>query len=321
MHSQLHSPGHPLKGYLLSHDDSLINEILSAFPHSNAIDWIITADVGSVMEGLLLTPPDIILVDINLPGVGGLSVVQLIKGENVYRPVSVVLCLSDEDVRNQALEWSKVEVDDLLFFPTANPERLRARLEVALSRASRNVDTNPLTHLPGNTSIIRFIQRLIEDGVNFGLAYADLDNFKSFNDKYGFARGDEILMLTGRLIASMVKEMNCIPSFTGHVGGDDFVFVLPDDQIEECCRRTLRTFDAVMPGFYDEEDRAAGKIISTDRQDRVCSFPLMSVSVAVVFNINGSLQHYGEASERASALKKFAKSKPGSVYVLDRRKP
>ena len=128
-------------------------------------------------------------------------------------------------------------------------------------------------------------------------------------------------MLTGRLIASTVREMNCLPSFTGHVGGDDFVFVLPDDQIEECCRRVLRTFDAVMPGFYDEEDRAAGKIISTDRQGRICSFPLMSVSVAVVFNINGSLQHYGEASERASALKKYAKSKPGSVYVLDRRKP
>lgn len=319
MDSQHHKTGLPLKGYLLSHDDSLVDEILAVFPQGT-IDWVITADVSSVMESLLLSPPDIILVDINLPGTGGLQVVQLIKGENVYRPVSVVLCLSDEDAHARALEWSKIEVDDLLFFPNANPERLRARLEVALARVSRNVDTNPLTHLPGNTAIIRYIQKLIEDGTNFGLAYADLDSFKSFNDKYGFARGDEILMLTGRLIASTVREMNCLPSFTGHVGGDDFVFVLPDDQIEECCRRVLRTFDAVMPGFYDEEDRAAGKIISTDRQGRICSFPLMSVSVAVVFNINGSLQHYGEASERASALKKYAKSKPGSVYVLDRRK-
>ncbi len=314
MHT-LNRTGHPLKGYLLSSNDSLISEVLAVFPQGS-LDWVITPDVGSIMERLLVSPPDIILVDINLPGLGGLPVVQLIKGENVYRPVSVVLCLSDEDVRARALEWSKIEVDDLLFFPVSSPERLRASLEVALARVSRNVDTNPLTHLPGNTAIIRYIQ----DGVNFGLAYADLDNFKSFNDKYGFARGDEILMLTGRLIASTVKEINCTPSFTGHVGGDDFVFVLPDDQIEECCRRALRTFDAVMPGFYDEEDRAAGKIISTDRQGRICSFPLMSVSVAVVFNINGSLQHYGEASERASALKKYAKSKPGSVYVLDRRK-
>ena len=319
MHAPLTKTGQALKGYLLSSDKELITEVLKVFPQG-AVNWVITPDVGSIMEHMLLTPPDIILVDINLPGLGGLNVVQLIKGENVYRPISVVLCLSDEDAAAHALDWSSIEVDDVLFFPNANPERLRACLEVAMARASRNVDTNPLTHLPGNTAIILYIQRLIENGADFGLAYADLDNFKSFNDKYGFARGDEILMLTGRLIASTVREMGCATSFTGHVGGDDFVFVLPEDQIEECCRRVLRTFDAVMPGFYDEEDRAAGKIISTDRQGRICSFPLMSVSVAVVFNINSSLQHYGEASERASSLKKYAKSKPGSVYVLDRRR-
>lgn len=319
MHAVKAKTGQHLKGYLLSSDEGLIAEVLKVFPQG-ALDWVITSDVGSVMEHMLLTPPDIILVDINLPGMGGLAVVRLIKGENVYRPVSVVLCLTDEDARSHDLEWFDIEVDDVLFFPNSNQERTRACLEVAIARASRSVDTNPLTHLPGNTAIIRYIQKLIEDGVNFGLAYADLDNFKSFNDKYGFARGDEILMLTGRLIASTVREMGCATSFTGHVGGDDFVFVLPEDQIEECCRRALRTFDAVMPGFYDEEDRAAGKIISTDRQGRICSFPLMSVSVAVVFNINGSLQHYGEASERASSLKKYAKSKPGSVYVLDRRR-
>ena len=319
MHAPLTKTGQALKGYLLSSDKELITEVLKVFPQG-VVNWVITPDVGSIMEHMLLTPPDIILVDINLPGLGGLNVVQLIKGENVYRPISVVLCLSDEDAAAHALDWSSIEVDDVLFFPNANPERLRACLEVAMARASRNVDTNPLTHLPGNTAIILYIQRLIENGADFGLAYADLDNFKSFNDKYGFARGDEILMLTGRLIASTVREMGCATSFTGHVGGDDFVFVLPEDQIEECCRRVLRTFDAVMPGFYDEEDRAAGKIISTDRQGRICSFPLMSVSVAVVFNINSSLQHYGEASERASSLKKYAKSKPGSVYVLDRRR-
>ena len=319
MHAPLTKTGQALKGYLLSSDKELITEVLKVFPQG-VVNWVITPDVGSIMEHMLLTPPDIILVDINLPGLGGLNVVQLIKGENVYRPISVVLCLSDEDAAAHALDWSSIEVDDVLFFPNANPERLRACLEVAMARASRNVDTNPLTHLPGNTAIILYIQKLIENGADFGLAYADLDNFKSFNDKYGFARGDEILMLTGRLIASTVREMGCATSFTGHVGGDDFVFVLPEDQIEECCRRVLRTFDAVMPGFYDKEDRAAGKIISTDRQGRICSFPLMSVSVAVVFNINSSLQHYGEASERASSLKKYAKSKPGSVYVLDRRR-
>ena len=118
MDSQHHKTGLPLKGYLLSHDDSLVDEILAVFPQGT-IDWVITADVSSVMESLLLSPPDIILVDINLPGTGGLQVVQLIKGENVYRPVSVVLCLSDEDAHARALEWSKIEVDDMLFFPNA----------------------------------------------------------------------------------------------------------------------------------------------------------------------------------------------------------
>ncbi len=307
-----------LKGYLLTSDESLIAEVTGLFP-PEVIEWVVTADVSSVVERLLLNPPDIIMIDIDLPGTGGLPVVQLIKGENVYRPVSVMLCLSDDAVRRHSPNWSQIDVDDILFLPVS-PERLRARLEVALARASRDVDTNPLTHLPGNTAIIRFVKKLIESGSDFGLAYADLDNFKSFNDKYGFARGDEILMLAGRLISATVKQMQCVPSFTGHVGGDDFVYVLPVDQMEECCRKIVSTFDAVMPGFYDEEDRLAGKIISTDRQGRICSFPLMSVSIAVVFSINGSLKHYGEASQRASSLKKYAKSKPGSVYVLDRRK-
>ncbi|MFO7726803.1 MAG: diguanylate cyclase response regulator, partial [Desulfonatronovibrio sp.] len=102
---------------------------------------------------------------------------------------------------------------------------------------------------------------------------------------------------------------------------DDFVFMVPPDYAENACQILIRNFDGIVPNFYDQEDRRQGYIRSTDRQGKVHDFPMMSVSIAVVFNIDGELTHYGEASEIAMNLKKIAKKKAGSNYVLDRRKP
>ena len=122
----------------------------------------------------------------------GLAVVALVKSENVYRQLPVALILDAAAVAAD-LDWAVAEVDELLIRPLTMPE-LRARIQLALARASRSMDANPLTKLPGNTSIIGRIQDRIDRREHFALAYADLDYFKSFNDKYGFSRGDEILM-------------------------------------------------------------------------------------------------------------------------------
>lgn len=320
MSDHIHNPYSsplPLKGYIVSSNTELCGQILCIWG-TNLIEWTVSDNIDQAMESLLLSPPNIVLLDMDRLGPPALEVLRLLKGENVYRTVSVVLCLNETDLEVYQLDWRTVEADDLIFLPSSFAV-IKAKLEIVLGRASRSLDTNPLTYLPGNNSIVNFVQGAIADQQDFALAYADLDNFKAFNDKYGFARGDEILMLTGRLIASTVLKQKTPISFVGHVGGDDFVFCMPLNQIEEACKKIVATFDAVVPSFYDEDDRAAGKIVSTDRQGNICNFALMGISIAIVCNINGCIKHYGQAAEAAAQVKKVAKSIPGSNYVIDRR--
>jgi diguanylate cyclase (GGDEF)-like protein len=255
------------------------------------------------------------VVDNHLPDFRGEDLVRLIKSENVYRQVPVVLCLEPSDL---PLSVARVEIDDFLVRPLQG-DVVKSRLDLAVMRASRELDANPLTRLPGNTSIIHKIQTLIDAREYFALIYADLDHFKSFNDKYGFSRGDEVLMMTARVIVNTIRGLARMHSFVGHVGGDDFVCTLPADKAEPACKALIENFDSIVPHFYDREDRIRGSIVSKNRQGHEQTFPLMAISLAVVFNTNCKLTHYGQASQIAMNLKKEAKKNPASSYVLDRR--
>ena len=274
---------------------------------------------GRKATGLLLTsPPDILIFSLNLPDMPGLDVARLFKEENIYSQVPVVLCLSLDEADGYT-DWMDFVADDFVVFPSPN-HIIRARLDLAIARPLRTLDANPLSRLPGNTSIIKQTQRLIDRNQDFALLYCDLDYFKPFNDKYGFARGDEVLMMTARIIHNAVHNQNLPVSFVGHIGGDDFVCIVPVEAAESTCKTIVSDFDSIIPQFYDAEDIARNGILSVDRQNNVRTFLLMSISIAVVFNIDGSLGHYGKASSRAVELKKVAKKFSSSSYVLDQRR-
>lgn len=307
---------------LISEDDSLATMLQELWP-AEAMHVQVMHSAAQALEQLYADPPDILVVDEHLPDMPGLEVVSAVKSENVYRQMPVVLVLSAPE-RAEGVNWSFIEADDFLLRPSS-PFEIKARLTLTLCRAHRTLDANPLSKLPGNTTILQRVQDLIDAKADFGLAYVDLDNFKSFNDKYGFSRGDEALMMTARLIVNIVREQhldgtaNMAMNFVGHVGGDDYVFILPAPIVEQACKMVCQRFDAIVPSFYDDEDRLRGGIHSTDRQGIFQDFPLMSLSIAVVINHNGKLQHAGEAATMAAALKKKAKALPGSSYVLDQR--
>jgi diguanylate cyclase (GGDEF)-like protein len=151
------------------------------------------------------------------------------------------------------------------------------------------------------------------------VAYADLDYFKAFNDKYGFSRGDEVIRMTARVITNGVREEISEGSFVGHVGGDDFLFLVPPDRVDRICEEILKNFDLIVTTFYDEEDRMKRRIETVDRQGNPATFPIMSLSIAVVTNERRTFTHFGEISAVAAEVKKYVKGKKGSNYFKDRR--
>jgi diguanylate cyclase (GGDEF)-like protein len=305
-----------LRYFLVCSNPERIAFFQSLWPQAE-VEWTAFQRGPMALEQIFNAPPDMLLVDDELPQLSGPTLVSMVKSENVYRQLPVVLCLNQESSLAR-LDFSLVEMDDFLLFPIS-PVEARSRLSLTLHRASRELDANPLTKLPGNTSIIQRIQDLIDRQEPFALAYVDLDNFKSFNDKYGFSRGDEVLMMAARVIVNTIRSFSGRLSFVGHVGGDDYVFILPPESIEAACQRIVESFDGIVPHFYDQEDQERGFILSTDRKGNMQHFAMMSLSIAVVFNTDGRLKHFGEASQIAMTLKKKAKSIPGSSYVLDRR--
>lgn len=298
--------------------DTAFRDMLAGLWPDGSVDIVHFPRGRGAIEYLYDSPPDLLIVDDELPDMPGLEVVGLVKSENVYRQLPVIFVTTPERLERDE-SWRTFEIDELLFKPLS-PISVKARVTLTLLRASRSFDANPLTRLPGNTSIISRIQDLIDRRADFALAYADLDHFKSYNDKYGFSRGDEVLMMTARIIINTVRSFGGPMAFVGHVGGDDYVFILDADHVEAACKRVVASFDAIVPNFYDPEDRERGSIESTDREGKRRVFPLMAVSIAVVFNRDGYLRHYGQASQTAMALKKKAKENPKSCYVLDQRR-
>jgi diguanylate cyclase (GGDEF)-like protein len=315
MHPTMTENG-PIQAFLISSDTCFVRQVQNIWPEQE-IEWSVFSCAGAVVEQLLTDPPALLVSDSVLPDMTGEALVSLVKSENVYRQVPTVLCMPRKDLYGD-IDWSRLEADDIVFTPFEDQE-FKARVELTLNRMSRSLDANPLTRLPGNTTIIQFIKEHIEKKRDFALGYADLDNFKAFNDKYGFFRGDEALMMAARVIVNTVRSFHGPLSFVGHVGGDDFVFALPLETVEAACKRLVASFDSIVPSFYDAADRERGSIVSKDRRGQTQTFPLMAISIAVVCNRNGSLKHYAEASAIAMQLKKKAKEDPGSVYVIDQR--
>jgi diguanylate cyclase (GGDEF)-like protein len=302
---------------LISADSELEKSLINIWP-VDAVSWHVYDKIGGAIENIFNNPPDLLVVDIKVSDMDSMELIKLVKGENVYRQVPVVLCLN-EIIPKNFNKFYKLELDDFLIRPI-NKQEAKARLSLTWNRATRALDANPLTKLPGNTSIIQKIQELIDLKQDFALGYLDLDHFKAFNDKYGFTRGDEVLMMTSRIMVNTVKSLAGIGGYVGHIGGDDFVFIVEPEKAEECCKSIITNFDSIVPRFYDLKDRIQGAIYSIDRQGQKRRFPMMAVSIAVVFNLAGCLDHYGQASHLATSLKKIAKKNPRSSYILDRRK-
>jgi diguanylate cyclase (GGDEF)-like protein len=216
------------------------------------------------------------------------------------------------------IDWEDTPVDDYFQKPF-DPRQIQSRISLIFTRAARARDANPLSRLPGNHSIMRELQTRIDKEAPFAVGYVDLDNFKSYNDKYGFLRGDEILKMTARLLTNAIRTLDSPKAFVGHVGGDDFVFIVPPDKLNSVCRELIKNFDLVVGDFYDDKDKRRGYIDSKNRKGQKERFPIVSISIAVVTNEYRPIKHLGQVSSIAAEVKRRVKSLQGSNYLKDMR--
>lgn len=184
-----------------------------------------------------------------------------------------------------------------------------------------SIDLNPLTKLPGNGIINREINRWMQGKTKFAVCYLDIDHFKSFNDKYGYLKGDIIIKETASIIQSALERYGNGNGndFIGHIGGDDFIIITTPDTVEEICQEIINSFDRFVPTVYEKKDRKNGYIEGKDRQDNIRRFPLMSVSIGVATNKTRKFKSPVQVAEIATDMKSFAKSFPGSQFKIDKR--
>jgi diguanylate cyclase (GGDEF)-like protein len=198
-------------------------------------------------------------------------------------------------------------------------DELRIRLDVLLRRSDRDVFVHPSTLLPGTVDIEAEITRRLHQSTPFGVCYADLDHFKEFNDRYSYYDGDRVIRILAKILHDVVKGVCREDGFVGHIGGDDFIFVVPAMAVNETCAEIVSIFDALVPYQYSEQDRRAGYFFGKDRRGQLHRVPLMTVSIGVVSNERRLFTSASQVSELATEMKSYAKTLTGSVYTIDRR--
>lgn len=274
-------------------------------------------NISPFFESLLFTPPDLVIYYYPKdPKSFDLLLKELKIRFNLVRlPIILVI-----DQVNSEILMDKTQIVDDFITTSQTSGELLLRIKYAFARIQRISDNNPLTGLPGNTSIQHAIKLAMESLQPLAVAYVDLDNFKAFNDYYGFTKGDEIIKNLSFILISTIDELVKRENyFIGHIGGDDFVFIVPLEMAKKVSQEIIRRFNLTLPNFIESEDWERGYFLCKNRKGHLQQFPFPSLSIAIVPVYKGKFNHIGEINVRITEVKNYVKQMPGSNYFIDRR--
>ncbi|MCX7641168.1 MAG: response regulator [Elusimicrobiales bacterium] len=280
---------------------------------------VLTAvDGNEAIEKTYQFNPDVLILDYDMPVKNGLEVASVIKSNPLYSnmPVIIVTAKTDKQTKIKGLLMG---IDDYITKPVDTDE-LIARLKMIVKRNKQVLDSNPLSKLPGNPSIQARVEKAIEKGEKFAVLYIDLNNFKAYNDVYGFEAGDNVIKTVANILVNIIMPTPNSTDFIGHIGGDDFIVITSIEKAEDIAKKIINNFNQIVPSFYNETDRKNGFIVTRDRQGNITQFPLMGIAIGIVHNLYKPLKSYAQVSHIGSELKKAAKSASISTYVIDRRR-
>lgn len=263
--------------------------------------------------------PDLILLDLMMPEMDGIEVCENLRASRLTYLIPIIMLTASASSIHR-LDALRTGVDEYLSKPF-DPEELEARIVGLIRRFRLTRSSNPLTGLPGNLAIEQEILRRLGRDERFACCYFDLDNFKAYNDYYGFEKGDECLRWVAQLMIEVSEGLGRDDDFVGHIGGDDFIYIASPDHFEIFCQRMCELFDEKVGWLYNDVDRQQGYIEVLNRREELQRFPLMAMSIGVATNERRKFSNPLQVAEIASELKRAAKAREtaGSRYIVDRR--
>ena len=260
--------------------------------------------------------PRMIVVDASRDAVAAFAGCAAVKADSYTGIVPTFVLAADGD---ESMATAFAAGADEVLQPRMSVRELETRLAVLLRRADRDTYVHPSTRLPGALAIELAIAARMAVGLKFAVCYADLDHFKEFNDRYSYNSGDRVIRLVATLLHDVVGGLAGPDGFVGHIGGDDFIFMIPLPLVAEVCGEIVSVFDELAPQQYSEPDRRAGYFFGKDRRGQLHRVPLMTLSIGVVTNERRTFTSAAQVSELATEMKSYAKTLNGSVYTVDRR--
>lgn len=285
---------------------------------NNEEDCIVEIIKTKKLEEALNNIPSLIIINEESIKKDVIDICKKIR-ENEDNGITPIVVITDKENKRHRMAILKTKAEFIIEKNVDN-EILYYTIKNILRLIGRNRGVNPLTGLPGNIQIQAEIKKRMLKKEEFTVMYFDLDNFKAYNDTYGFLAGDEIIKLTAKTIVNNVNNKETSHYFIGHIGGDDFVAIINNNDYEEICQNIILEFDKRIMDFYTEEDRKRGYLKVYNRRGIIEEIPLVSISIGIVEVPKNRFSNPLEIGEVGAQVKHLAKVTQGSAYAVNKRK-
>lgn len=303
--------------YVIDDEEKICNKLKEIFCEEK--DYVFKNITSSNVEDEIKSIPDLIIINEDgTPNINVIDICKLIRSYNDNSITPIIVISSDtrkehrvEVLKNSVEYFIKAPMDEQYIYYTV-------KNIIRLMQTNRRV--SPLTGLPGNVQIQVEIKKRILRKKEFAVLYLDLDNFKEYNDIYGFLKGDEVIKYTAKTVLKIVNEHNLEETFVGHIGGDDFIAIVPKIDYDEICQDILSYFDEGIKEYFTEDDLEKGFLEVANRKGIIEQFPLTALSIGVVRVEPGEYENSLEIGEVGAQVKHLAKTQVGSAYAINRRK-
>jgi len=303
---------------LIAEDERTLREIVRFQLENHGYEVVEARDGLEALAAASSEAPDLILLDVMMPNLDGYEACRRLRAAFATRHIPIIMLTAKTEDGDKLLGLQG-GANDYITKPY-NTHELLVRVRNCLDWSRQQRAANPLTGLPGNLSIDEEVRRRLDRGVPFAMLLIDIDHFKSFNDYYGYPRGDEAIRRLARIMLSDIERHGGESAFVGHIGGDDFIMVCDPKDAESLGETLIADFDREVRELYDPVDRERGHIEVRNRLHQIERFPLMSLTIALVSTETVPITHLAQLTDIAQELKSHGKGIPGSVLVGERRR-